>query len=369
MLEPKAGGAAHRRPLVGDEAVATELPRPVRDLASEQVRATLYPTFGHRSPNGRDWYVGVSGVVVRPPRNNLRRKMMVRVLQRILQVPAADLRSEIFQRRVNHFLAIPERGVQFCVFQNELLFPLKRRSRRNGHFRDSFRPPTIQGQVATDAGRLQLGLQMPMLHGAEIASVGQAQLIAPTGLTVISDIDDTIKQSEVADRRSLLRNTFLHPFRAVDGMAELYRRWEDQGAAFHYVSSSPWQLFDCLQEFLALHGFPWGSFHLRAIRLKDPSILKLFVARRSTKLRVIRSIVRMFPHRRFILIGDSGERDPEIYGAIARRFPAQISQVLIRRSPGRPTNVERLGKAFRELPTERWRLFETPDELLRLDLR
>jgi phosphatidate phosphatase APP1 len=182
-------------------------------------------------------------------------------------------------------------------------------------------------------------------------------------LSVISDIDDTIKNTEVSDQRKLLRNTFLNDFLPVDGMADVYRRWRQAGAAFHYVSSSPWQLVESLSELLIEHDFPMGSMHLRSIRLRDPSILQLFVARRYSKRRVIRSILRMFPHRSFVLVGDSGEKDAEIYGSMARRFPQQVKQILIRKVDGAEQSYERTAKAFKGIASSTWRFFDDPSEL------
>ena len=96
------------------------------------------------------------------------------------------------------------------------------------------------------------------------------QLIDERGVSVITDIDDTIKITAVTNRRELLMNTFLREFRAVSGMAELYRRWATGGAAFHYVSSSPWQLFSVLSEYTETEAFPAGSMHLRSFRLRRP---------------------------------------------------------------------------------------------------
>jgi phosphatidate phosphatase APP1 len=62
------------------------------------------------------------------------------------------------------------------------------------------------------------------------------------GVSIISDIDDTIKISQVLKKRSLLKNTFYSYFKPVEGMSELYQKWQEQKCQFHYVSSSPWQL-------------------------------------------------------------------------------------------------------------------------------
>ncbi len=68
-------------------------------------------------------------------------------------------------------------------------------------------------------------------------------VLASYGVSIISDIDDTIKISQVLSKRSLLKNTFYSYFKPVDGMNELYQKWSEQKCQFHYVSSSPWQLY------------------------------------------------------------------------------------------------------------------------------
>ena len=93
-------------------------------------------------------------------------------------------------------------------------------------------------------------------------------LVPPTGLSIISDIDDTVKLSDVLNKRELLRNTFLREFVPVDGMATLYKHWEEQhDAVFHYVSASPWQLQPELEGFLRSSGFPPATFHLKSVRV------------------------------------------------------------------------------------------------------
>ncbi|MEA1951128.1 MAG: phosphatase domain-containing protein [Planctomycetota bacterium] len=150
------------------------------------------------------------------------------------------------------------------------------------------------------------------------------------GISVISDIDDTIKHSRVTDRKALLANTFLRQFEPVPGMAELYRDWAQKGVVFHYVSGSPWQLYTPLAKFIRDEGFPAGSFALKNFRLKDPSSLGLLQSQESHKLVAIESIMKAFPRHRFILIGDSGEQDPEIYATVARKHPRQVAAICIR---------------------------------------
>ncbi|CAO3563774.1 unnamed protein product [Mortierella alpina] len=139
---------------------------------------------------------------------------------------------------------------------------------------------------------------------------GVVNLIDPEGISIISDIDDTIKETNVsAGARIILRNTFLQDMRDVPGMSEVYGQWWEQGAAIHYVSNSPWQLIPSLLEFFHTHKFPPGSAHLR---LHDSVLKTYFMEPGENKRRSIREILRDFPKRKFILVGDSGEIDMEM---------------------------------------------------------
>jgi phosphatidate phosphatase APP1 len=85
--------------------------------------------------------------------------------------------------------------------------------------------------------------------------------------------------------------------------------------------------------------------------------------RRSGKANVIRSMFKTFPQRRFLLVGDSGEADPEIYGAMARKYPRQVAGIYIRQLGGRKDVAARYAKAFRRLSPKGVRLFRDAQEL------
>jgi phosphatidate phosphatase APP1 len=239
-------------------------------------------------------------------------------------------------------------------------------SAANGHFRAALKLPAavVEGLVRADPDKpAWLAFRAVTRPGDRRTFAGRTQRIGPQGLSVISDVDDTIKISMVTDRRELVRNTFLRPFKPVEGMSALYRQWAEAGAAFHYVSASPWQLYGPLSEFLRAQDFPPGSFHLKLFRLKDASALELFASQEGYKSKVIEGILADFPDRRFILVGDSGEQDPEIYGAVARRHPGQIVRILIRDVDGSTKAHPRFKAAFQGIPGDRWRVFRDPDEL------
>jgi len=217
-----------------------------------------------------------------------------------------------------------------------------------------------------DISKLSEGVGFQAVLGAKDKRVfsGELCLCKVTGVTIISDIDDTIKLTQVSDRRATLRYTFLEPFQPVPGMAQVYHGWAQEcGAQFFYVSASPWQLFSPLDAFLRTNGFPSGAFYLKKFRWKDESVLSLFDSPEKYKPRVIEPLLEQFPKRSFILVGDSGERDPEIYGALAREHPEQIKRILIRDVTGQEASAERYKAAFQDLPPDLWRIFREPTEI------
>ena len=150
-------------------------------------------------------------------------------------------------------------------------------------------------------------------------------------------------------------------------MAEFYRRLAQSGAPFHYVSCSPWQLYPTLVEFMDNEGFPLGSFHLKPFRAKDQTFFNLFRSPEASKIRTIESIMKLYPERKFILMGDSGEKDPEIYGEIAREHPGQILHIVIRAlEPGR--DDKRYQVFFQDVERRRWTVFHEAEELTEFQL-
>jgi len=150
------------------------------------------------------------------------------------------------------------------------------------------------------------------------------------------DIDDTIKITNVGHRETLIANTFLNPYRPVPGMAKLYRQWQSKGIVFHYVSAGPWPLYGPLSDFLTAAGFPKAPSPAEFPLETDSSLLDLTSSPEAYKLQTIEAIFKDFPARQFLLIGDSGERDPEIYGRLARTFPARSNTSTSATSPTPP---------------------------------
>jgi phosphatidate phosphatase APP1 len=118
-----------------------------------------------------------------------------------------------------------------------------------------------------------------------------------------------------------------------------------------------------LATLVASNGFPAGTFELKSFRWKNRSFFSLFADPVKYKTGVITPLLKQFPQRKFILIGDSGERDPEIYGALARKFPEQIIGIYIRDVTNEPAEAVRYQEAFRDVLHSKWQIFREPSEI------
>jgi phosphatidate phosphatase APP1 len=328
----------------------------------------FFPSYGHPTVDGRGWNLEINGLAFAPGKLTLRSKLVLKAMRRMMRAAPDAFESDIFQQRLAGFLALGQRGRRVTVRIGEQVFALPKKSKSNGLFRGSVQIDAESIEELRQSGGLSgnwLRFELDAADGQPTVE-GRVQLLSNGGLSVISDIDDTIKLSAVHCKRTLLTYTFLRAFEAIDGMPRLYRNWADQGAAFHYVSSSPWQLFEPLAEFCESATYPEGTFHLRPFRIRDQMLARLFLLRRRGKGSVIHAIVKRFPNRRFVLVGDSGEKDPEIYAGVARRFPDSVSSIFIRNLPERPLDLHRCEKAFRRVRPDVCKVFHEVDELPRL---
>jgi len=206
---------------------------------------------------------------------------------------------------------------------------------------------------------------------------GRVQLLGAEGVSVISDIDDTIKITEIpAGKEVVALNTFFRPFASVgqpDNMNNMYNGsiptpggfTLGPGASFHYVSGGPWQLYEPLAAYLMGEShFPAGSFHLRTVDLghsaigqwnhlveiaekafnlaqtQQPPIQQNDAYKQNAtykhKIDVIQKLMTALSGRKFLMFGDSGEYDPEVYGTILSqpRVSKMVKETTIREVKG-----------------------------------
>lgn len=166
---------------------------------------------------------------------------------------------------------------------------------------------------------------------------------------VVSDIDDTILQTNATSLLRMARTVFFEnahtrlPFR---GAAAFYRALHAEKNPLFFVSNSPWNFYDLLAQFFELQDIPGGPLlFLRNWGVYWDELLP--TDHEKHKLPVIRQILDLYEDLPFILIGDSGESDPEIYYQLVQEYPDRILAIYIRnvsRGPGRPETIRALAE-------------------------
>ena len=153
---------------------------------------------------------------------------------------------------------------------------------------------------------------------------------------IISDIDDTIVKTTATNLLAMSRITFLNNARTrlpFAGVAEFYKALQlgrngKRNNPFFYVSSSPWNLYDLLKDFLDLNQIPAGPLLLRDFGLNPKS--ETGGGHMGHKFKEIKQILEAYPHLDFVLVGDSGQEDPVIYREVVQQFPGRILAIYIR---------------------------------------
>ena len=194
------------------------------------------------------------------------------------------------------------------------------------------------------------GFELRLRDGAAV--IAQVLVVDPAArIALVSDVDDTILETGLSRGVEFVRATLLTPVHErspLPGAAALYRALAEpaDGPArpVFYVSTSPWNLHEMLLEFVVLRRFPLGP-----LLLTDwgPSRSGLFRIRaQEHKIGLVRRMLEEHPQLGLVLVGDSGQLDPEIYAELAREHPDRIRAVYIRRTrharPGRLAEVDAL---------------------------
>lgn len=301
------------------------------------------------------WHLPIHGWIYEPQESQYRKGAIATVLRQRFDLRVNSGTEANFDRRVNLMLADNERGKQAVIQIGGRVHTLPE-SGPNGHFETTIMIPASEIEHIA-RGNIVSYSTVISSRDQRVFS-GQVCLVPPAGISVISDIDDTIKISFVTDHAKLFDYSFFRDFEAVPGMAALYRDWSRIGTAVHLVSSSPWQFYEPLLEFAEMAEFPWASLHLKMIRMRDQTVLNVFKPGTETKPLQIKPLLARYPGRRFILIGDSGEKDPEVYARIFLEHPEQIERIYIRNVTSAARDDSRFASLFDGIPADRWMLFE-----------
>lgn len=330
------------------------------EIVDTDERVVLFTTAARLAEDGKTWHLPIHGWIHEPEDSFVRRGVIAAALQAKFDLEVTEATAPYFDRRVNLFLVDNERGkkIRIRVGDGEIVQPP---SGANGHFLGKMVLSVEDAEKIAVDGVVPISVVLPKEDGRTFK--GRVLLVPDKGVSVISDIDDTVKISAVIDKKKLIDRTFFREFEAAPGMAALYSTWAKRGVRFHFVSSSPWHLYEPLVEFLKKSGFPTATLILKHFRVKDSTFWDMFKKGTATKPLQIKPILDGYPGRRFVLIGDSGEQDPEVYAKIFREHSDQIVRIYIRNVTGATREDERFKTAFANVPSEKWALFKDPSTL------
>ncbi len=207
---------------------------------------------------------------------------------------------------------------------------------------------------------IHLELVEPRLDDQPVTATGLVQIPPQTAqFGVISDLDDTVLKAHATQLLKMARTVFMGSARTrlpFPGVAAFYRALEAGTAvattgdsewshnALFYLSSSPWNLYELIVDVFRMQNIPLAPIFLRDWGLTPDA---LPIGHRRHKLAVIHQLFDFYPDLPFILLGDCGQEDPEIYHQVVHDYPDRILAVYIRSvSPDdrRRASVQRLAE-------------------------
>ena len=221
--------------------------------------------------------------------------------------------------RLKPFMTIPLANTAITIF----FFNDQRSQSRSVHTNES-------GHFNIRASLDFVPTQIRVLASENLSATEKVIITEDKGISLVSDIDDTIKHSAISNgAREIFKNTFIRELGdlTIQGVKEWYAKMVEMGVKMHYVSNSPWQLYPLLRTYFSVSGLPPGSFHLKHYTGMLQGIFEPAAERKRGSLE---KIMHDFPERKFILVGDSGEADLEVYSDVVAENPGRVLAVFIR---------------------------------------
>lgn len=235
---------------------------------------------------------------------------------------------------------------------------------------DAFVP--LQNTTGPNGGHMSPGNETSQIQTLNMYTQGTdtgnatAYLVPPTGLTVISDIDDILRVTRIYQPADGILNTFAKPFTPWMNMPEVYANWSASinNMHFHYLTTTPEQVTRNYMDFI-YKTYPLGSFDTRPLNFSDTK------ATLSIRRFLLDKIFQTFPQRRFILVADTSNHDVMVaYPALYKDYPGQVACILLRNTSATdsgdkfPYNTS----GFKGIPQDSYMFFKVPDDLARLDV-
>jgi phosphatidate phosphatase APP1/putative sterol carrier protein len=334
-----------------------------RDGPAAGQQIVFFPSPASVSPDGKSWLLKVQGRIFEPAARSQGRKLFIDAIAKAADLDDDEKKSALFHERAGYFLSDSEAREHASVAIGDQTFRLPA-SDNTGYFGAQIAVANDDAVKLAKDGVIAFQ-SLPTAANPTVVT-GQAVLVPDEGISIVTDMDDTIKDTHVLDRKEMLKNTFVRRFVAVAGMPELYRSWKEALGArvqFHVVSAGPWQLNEPLRQFAAEAGFPPFTWHMRSVDINVAHLRELTAKPYAFKVTKIRELMKLFPKRHFVCVGDSGEQDPEVYSKILSEFPDRVDAVFIRDVTEQSQDAARYQKLFRGAAAAKLRVFRDPKDL------
>lgn len=219
----------------------------------------------------------------------------------------------------------------------------------------------IEPSEALDPGKSFYPVEFELiapLHPGEATPRAEGQVFIPppqARFGILSDLDDTVLVTEAKKPLRMARAVFTqsaHDRLAFEGVSSFYRALvgspDGMINPLFYISSGPWNLYDLIHEFFRLNEIPPGAMlFLRDWGLREDELLP--TDHHKHKLQAIETVLELYPELPFLLIGDSGQSDPEVYAAAVAAYPGRIPAIYIREVTHQARRIAAIEAAAREV--------------------
>ncbi|MEO7445951.1 MAG: phosphatase domain-containing protein [Ferruginibacter sp.] len=237
------------------------------------------------------------------------------------------------------FMVKPIKSASIRLFFNDITLDTK--TEKDGFFKFEWNNP-----VPLKPGKYKVSARLAHKSGKFFIAEAHAEIDIPhpSKFAFISDIDDTFLISHSGNLRKRLYVLLTENARSRDpfeGVVNHYTLLSHAGAlpeldnSFFYVSSSEWNLYEYIREFIEVHKLPQGVLLLSQMK-SFSGVFKTGQNNHKTKFMRIVRILEAFPDQNFILLGDDTQEDPNIYASVIEHFPGQIFCVYIRMVSQKP---------------------------------
>lgn len=230
---------------------------------------------------------------------------------------------------------------------------------------DAFVP--IDGNGLADGNKTSNLQRLNVYTEGSIIGNATSYLVPPTGLTIISDIDDILRITKIYQPKEGLLNSFARPFVQWKNMPDIYANWSRSipDFHFHYLTTTPEQVTRNYMDFI-YKTYPGGSFDTRPLNFSDVK------ATLSIRKYLLDKVFETYPKRKFILMADTSNSDVmKDYPQMAKDFPGQVQCIFLRNTSatddGDKFPYDTSG--FKDLDNSTYMFFTIPDDLTNLDIQ